>query len=268
MRVLASSPLAWFIVLFVLLCANDACACKEHVRRARQQQSFCQTGIKDQDFGSAAGIKSPRGPVCHTPTPSKEQVLQSRDRVRQFYDSLEHDPGWERRLETIVVDVNFVVVTNTAGEGVLTREDVEAQIVHLSSAFFPQFSFNLKYFRIVTSNRFFFLDADNVGGPDETDMKAAYKQGGRETLSVYSLTPVSANELVGGWAFLPDPDAGVLDGVVMAYYGVPVPGGYNPAPYYSEGDVSKKFCVSLFSVWVQPSTYLCSFCFLESAART
>jgi hypothetical protein len=50
-------------------------------------------------------------------------------------------------------------------------------------------------------------------------MKTAHKRGGKETLSVYVVNPMSKDGFW-GWAFSPDPDAGVLDGVVLHYKGI------------------------------------------------
>jgi hypothetical protein len=176
--------------------------------------------------------------ICGTPNRTKSEVRAFAAMVNQFYQGSQGSPGGVRRLQqTILVDVNFVVVKHTDGRGA-TEAQVLAQIEVLNGAFSPDFRFNLKTLQFVTNDDYFSnVDVDDGSQAVELRMKKAHKRGGLETLSVYAVEPVGN---IGAWAYYPLSNMGTLDGVVMRYTGI-ANGGH---PYFSQGKVSRKSSLS------------------------
>ncbi|MEK8051030.1 zinc metalloprotease [Ideonella sp. DXS22W] len=124
-----------------------------------------------------------------------------------------------------VVNVVWHSITNSAGQGAPTAQQIQSQIAVLNAAYAPSgFSFNLVG---TTTTR---NDAWYTAGPGTTaekQMKQALRQGSAATLNIYSSNPGGG---LLGWATFPsdyqaNPSA---DGVVLLYSSVP---GGSAAPY-------------------------------------
>jgi hypothetical protein len=144
---------------------------------------------------------------CGVTARTAAEVKAFSDMVEQFKEEASGSPDGHRRLqEAIQVDVNFVIVKNTAGLGA-TEEQAQAQINVLNAAFRPDFVFKLNATQVVTNDIYF--NSVTQHGEIERQIQTEYKQGGRETLGIYAFNTGGA-----GWA-------GVRDGVVISYRSVP-----------------------------------------------
>jgi hypothetical protein len=241
MFLLFSTASVWLGILSTLACTENVYACglnntanDRHVdERGRSHRKL--RGILEDNGGFAFTAKVPdvERPACGSPKPTKNEVLALATTVDRFYR--EESLGGNRRLQdTIVVNVNFVVVLATNGLGA-TQGLVLAQIDKLNDAFYPDFEFNLAEMQVVTSDQFFGgIDYNDPNRALEVQMKSAYKRGGMETLNVYAVDPVGT---IGGWAFYPYYNFGasdVLDGVVIDYTSLPGGGHW----FFTEGAVS------------------------------
>jgi hypothetical protein len=191
--------------------------------------------LSDEGFSDDFGSESNEKHFCITPQPPEEEVVASMNMVKEFYEGLEGLPGGNRRLQNIVVPVNFVVISKTDGTGNITQAQIQNQIDFLTAAFAPDFQFSLTNTMFVTNNDYF--NIVDLQSANERAMKTAYRRGGKETLNVYSLQPLSSTappgSVLGGYAYFPRSTLSIWDGVVMLYKGVP--GGGDT--YWSEGDV-------------------------------
>jgi hypothetical protein len=175
------------------------------------------------DSGGAQEVQIPVGPPV-----TAEQVREFAEAVDRFYHGVGR-PGTSFQ-KTITVDVNFVIVNNTANQGI-TQGQMLAQIDILNNAFQPDFEFNLKFVQFVQSDLFF----SGVTFPDLTvltQLATAHHRGGMETLNVY----VTGIQGTAGIYFDPFSNAGVLDGVYQRFN--TVPGGTDL--FYSQGKVSSE----------------------------
>jgi hypothetical protein len=131
---------------------------------------------------------------CGTAGANQNEVRINAKTIEDFYKQGGGDGGWRRRLQTgpIVIDVNFVVVSNATGYGNVTNETVNAQIAVLNAAFSPDFSFRLTSLQRVSNNSLFEIPARDPHKPtsEEVLLKRQYRKGGTETLNVYSASPV------------------------------------------------------------------------------
>ncbi|MEZ4236598.1 MAG: zinc metalloprotease [Myxococcota bacterium] len=130
-------------------------------------------------------------------------------------------------VETVVPVYFHVVHDGTAGE--LDQTDVDAQIQVLNDAFAPgNYRFELAATDWTDDAAWF---AMGIGSVEEAAAKAALRQGGPESLNVYTANPGGG---LLGWATFPWAYAGdpLSDGIVILYSSVPG-GGAVP---YDEGD--------------------------------
>jgi Pregnancy-associated plasma protein-A len=147
---------------------------------------------------------------CGVAARTADEVKAFSDMVEQFKEEASSSPDGHRRLqEAIQVDVNFVIVKNTAGLGA-TEEQAQAQINVLNDEFRPDFVFKLITTQVVTNDIYF--SNVTMHGEIERQMKTEYKRGGPETLGIYAV------QTGGGWY-------GMLEGVVINFRSVP--GGFN-----------------------------------------
>jgi hypothetical protein len=235
--VLSASAVLGLLLAFAGV--GDGLACASHRSTSgRQHEDLSEAGLVRESRGlidGEWGVPEPDARICGTTARSESEAMAFADMIDQFYAGSQ---GGNRHLkaQTIEVAVNFVSVQHTDGRGA-TPQQVDDQIAHLNAAFAPEFHFNLANARSVTDDNYFLnVDADDPDEIVEKQMKMQYKIGGKETLSVYSLSPKSNDGLVGGWAYGPSEDAGILDGAVVSYDSVP--GGGDS--YWSEGDVSSR----------------------------
>jgi hypothetical protein len=145
------------------------------------------------------------------------------------------DYGTPRPDGSVEIDVVFHVIREDNGSGGNTQQQVNAQIAVLNNAYngntggaTTPFTFNLVSTNFVNNSTWF--DA-GYGSTAERQMKAALRQGGPETLNIYSFN-VGGGLL--GWATFPTDYASdpTYDGVVILNGSVPN-GGAVP---YDEGD--------------------------------
>jgi Pregnancy-associated plasma protein-A len=194
---------------------------------------------------SSAVQPPPTFKFCGTEVPQRNEVRASMTAVDDFY----RDDGWKQRLQTgpIVIDVNFVVVSNETGYGNVSQKMVEDQVAVLNAAFSPEFSFRLTNTERVSNNSMFVLvarDPNPIHYPKgELWLKSRYHRGGTETLNVYSLLPVDPKKAkhepmpILGFSTFPYPTLIIrkeLDGVVLWFE--TMPGG--AFAEHNEGDVS------------------------------
>ena len=129
----------------------------------------------------------------------------------------------------IVINTYFHVI-HDGNNGLLSQDTVDAQMAVLNTAFTASnVSFNLVGTTFTNNADWYNLG----GGADEDAMKAALRQGGPETLNIYSAN-LGGGLL--GWATFPSSFANATldDGVVILDQSVP---GGSAAPY-NEGDTA------------------------------
>jgi Pregnancy-associated plasma protein-A len=162
---------------------------------------------------------------CGVRASTPDEVRAFNDMVDQFYREAQTSPAGNRRLqETINVVVNFLNVKSSAGLGA-TDADLQAQMDVLNAAFRPDFVFNLNASQVVTNDVYFgTIDSDTLGGPVEMEMKTQYRQGGLETLNIYSVNVLTNGRTTSGWSMFSTGNI-PADGVVMDYQTVPNGGG-------------------------------------------
>lgn len=128
----------------------------------------------------------------------------------------------------VSIPVYFHVITNSAGQGAPTQQQIDAQIAVLNAAYASSgFSFDLVAVDTSANDSWYTC----TGGACETQMKSALRQGGANALNVY------ANNMAGGllgwatfpWSYASNPSN---DGVVILTASMP---GGSAAPY-DEGD--------------------------------
>jgi hypothetical protein len=132
-------------------------------------------------------------------------------------------PGGYRRLQqAITVNVNFVNFKNSAGEGA-TAAIIRAQMDVLNAAYGPDFVFNYTVLDVTNDTYYGNIDSANSGNdPTEIQMKQQYKRGNMETMNVYAVSIFKPPlKLTQGWAFLPQVNAGFIDGIVLDWTSMP-----------------------------------------------
>jgi hypothetical protein len=199
----SSAAAAFLGVILALASFDNACA---HESRGLR-------GLMNDDEGSHA--------ACGVPALTQTEVRAFNSMVDKFYQDAQSSPDGNRRLQqTITVDVNFVNVKSTAGLGA-TEADVRAQMDVLNEVFRPDFVFNYNSSQdVIDDNYFGGIDSSTFGGPVELQMKTEYRQGGLETLNIYSTNIMTNGRRTSGWATF-DPNDIPRDGVVMEYATVP-----------------------------------------------
>jgi hypothetical protein len=145
--------------------------------------------------------------------------------------------GTPRPAGSVVIDVYFHVIRENNGTGGNTAQQIQAQMDVLNDSFAGRtggvaspFQFNLAGITYTNNSTWF---TAGYGSQAERDMKAALRQGGSETLNIYSFN-VGGGLL--GWATFPNDYASnpLYDGVVVLNGSLPG-GGAQP---YDEGDTA------------------------------
>jgi Pregnancy-associated plasma protein-A len=132
---------------------------------------------------------------------------------------------------TQTVNIYFHVITNIAGEGSLTRKEIDDSIDVLNAAFASaEVRFVLAGSDYTANNSWYGLVSGSVA---ESQMKSALRKGTADDLNIYSAN-LGGGLL--GWATFPSSYSGSpsRDGVVILYSSVP--GG--SAEPYNEGDTA------------------------------
>jgi hypothetical protein len=144
-----------------------------------------------------------------------EQLIELRKLSPAFYK------GKGGPNAATVVPVYFHVISGFDRKtgallGDVSDDVVKAQIAVLSGAFSGRFTFDLRGITRTTNRQWF----TTTGGKFEADMKKALRQGGPETLNIYS-NNMGQNLL--GWAYFPSTyeTHPHLDGVVVHYRSLP-----------------------------------------------
>jgi hypothetical protein len=180
------------------------------------------------DGGDAMDTAAFEDLLAMGPTFTEDQVRAAAAMVDQFYQKPPPSASWQR---TIPIDVNFVIIKDTGGQG-MTEGQMNAQMDILNSAFYPDFEFQLKTTAVVTNDNFFTVDARNQAQAVALlyQIGAAHKRGGKETLNVY------ANHWIGstGAFSRPSQDYGTRDGVFLEFTTAPQGGHW----FYNQGKVS------------------------------
>jgi hypothetical protein len=181
---------------------------------ARADGSFFVSGRRyksQKDFVDSGGR-------CSTKKPSdsewKENVKELKAAEKRLNsDDMEHV---RRRLQSapIVVPVNFVIISSSAGEGSISDAELQAQIDVLNKAFAPQFTFQPYNIQRVVNDAFF-----NGCFQYGYQYKPMYRQGGPETLNLFTCNGGG----VLGFANLPSNGGAraANDGVVVSHHTLP-----------------------------------------------
>ena len=181
----------------------------------------------DTDLGMSA-----RERACATPVPSSEQIAQIQERLAvaegsRAYALLQQGP--------VEIPVAYHVITRPNGTGSMSQAQIQQQIQVLNDAYggttSPEsvktsFQFTLASSDVTANNSWFTM---GYGSSAEAQAKAALRQGGSDTLNIYSANPGGG---LLGWATFPDEYAfsPAQDGVVILY--TSIPGG---TPPFDEG---------------------------------
>jgi hypothetical protein len=229
----------------------------EHAMKLRQYKGR-SLGLKNHTNNQEA--PKTEVPVCLTRTPTKEELIESMERIEAFNGQMRDDNGSGRNsYPTISIGINWVVVTSSPPTyaGLLSEDAVKTQITYLNGIFAPDFSFSLVRYLVVPNDRYFHLVGGPTIDPAEIQMKQVYKVGGKATLNVYSLDPIaptSPDGRTGGWTYMPQQNPDIVDGIVMRYTGVLGQGD----PFYSAGNVSFTLLRMLSSSTSIPAQLICS----------
>ena len=163
------------------------------------------------------------GKIFGTNELSEEEKYEVDQKLVRMGNFEEMDTEKRKKLK---VDTYFHIITDTAGNGALTKKEVKAQIKILNAGFKQsKVKFILKGTTTSVNDVWF---GANQGSAEEKDMKSALRVGGVSTLNIYT----SANTLEYlGWAYYPFfiPLFGLsMDGVVVDYRTLP---GGSAVPY-------------------------------------
>jgi hypothetical protein len=220
------------VLLGVLACAQATWACGTGDAHHEDLASTSRQNLRD--LRRRDGTKQKIVPVCGTVPPTNGEVRMSMGEVADFYRQVENDNDWKRRLQVgpINIDVNWVVVTDSDGNGNVTQATLKKQMDILNAAYRPDFNFRLTSTQYVSNDTFFSFEStfpDPPSGP-ELALKSRYRRGGTETLNIYSLEPLYPNPdnddsppTLLGYAYFPYPflNGGVVDGVVVHHETLP-----------------------------------------------
>jgi hypothetical protein len=132
---------------------------------------------------------------------------------------------------TVAIPVYWHIITTSSGDGDVSSL-VPAQMEVLKAAFAGSgFSFEQKALEVVANDAWFFAEA---GSEDEVAMKAALREGGPESLNIYT----TYGDVYLGWATFPAyyKFAPSYDGVVLYFATLPGTGFNFPYPTDQEPD--------------------------------
>ncbi|MCK8499075.1 MULTISPECIES: zinc metalloprotease [Myxococcus] len=189
---------------------------------------------------SLAACRGDEAPEAEAPADTTEQVAAHRGcaaeepsmEERQAIDAfLASRKGELRAVGSVTVPTYFHVINKGTGiaNGDLPESQINAQMAVLNAAYQnTPFRFVLQGITRTTNSKWYALKS---GSANERAMKKALRQGGKESLNIYSAN-LSGGLL--GWATFPSSYASnpQQDGVVILYSSVP---GGTAAPY-NEGD--------------------------------
>ncbi|MCP3064765.1 zinc metalloprotease [Myxococcus sp. K38C18041901] len=189
---------------------------------------------------SLAACRGDEAPAAEAPAETTEQVAAHRGcaaeepsaEERQAIDAfLATRKGELRAVGSVTVPTYFHVVNKGTGiaNGDIPESQINAQLTVLNQAYQgTSFRFVLQGITRTTNSKWYALKS---GSANERAMKKALRQGGKESLNIYSAN-LSGGLL--GWATFPSSYASnpQQDGVVLLYSSVP---GGTAAPY-NEGD--------------------------------
>ena len=131
------------------------------------------------------------GKRCGTKSPTEEELYKVEQRLASMGNIEEMDA--ERRSK-LIIDVYFHIITDTAGNGDLTKKKVHAQMDVLNKYFKQaQTKFVLKDTTSTANNAWFVA---GPGSSEEAEMKGALRVGDASTLNIYSL---SNHDGILGW---------------------------------------------------------------------
>jgi hypothetical protein len=191
------------------------------------------------------------GGRCQTVRPTEAQRAKYENDLRNFRGSV--NAGQRRRLrQAITINVNWVVISNNAGDGNLLQWQIDSQINILNAAFAPDFQF-VATIRRETNNQLF-----TCTNFTEYEMSNNYGVRNRAVLNFFTCYPPGFL----GWSRFPSGGiaGSVWDLAVVAYNSLP---GGNMGPY-SHGHVSADQCIHPGIETDLSSLVFCSFilCFL------
>jgi hypothetical protein len=165
------------------------------------------------------------GDRCSTRVPSPDEMRQNAVEIQEFQDQLNLDDmaHVRRHLQsTIVIRINYVIISNSTGGGYISDKTLRAQTRVLNTAFAPQFSFQA--YNVLRINNDLFHSNCRLYGKQ---FKTLYRQGGPETLNIFTCNGAGvlgfSNLPLNGGAQSP------TDGVVIAHHTLPgrSTGAYN-----------------------------------------
>jgi hypothetical protein len=214
-------PTTFFGILLALISIPNAYVC------ASIHTAAVHPPRNSTNAGSVHDSRSLEVYECSARPVTEDEVRAAAASVAQFYQRVQRsgDTSWQKTIE---IDVNFVIIDSTDGQGIKQAQAV-AQVDVLNNLLSPEFSFNLKYLQVVTNNGYRNLDLE-ADSALVKEMRASTRKGGMEMLNVWTTSLRG-----GGLAEFsyPQESAGSDDGIVMGEFAVP--GGGNA--YFSQGKV-------------------------------
>ena len=158
------------------------------------------------------------GMRCGTKDPTEEEMYEVEQKLASMSE--------KKKRSYVAIDVYFHIITDTSGNGALTKKEVHAQMAVLNKYFKQaQTKFVLKDTTSTANNAWFVAGPDTT---DEADMKGALRVGDASTLNIYSL---ANHDGILGWGYFPfwiEVYGLTGDGVVVDYRTLP---GGSAAPY-------------------------------------
>lgn len=164
----------------------------------------------------SARLTPPLERKCGAPVPSAEIQFEHQARISS-------PQALQTPFSNAAITVYWHVITDAVGNGNVQDSQIQDSIKALNKAYNRfGFSFNLATIdRNSNSQWFYNLDPSNTTAVAiETAMKQGISKGGLQDLNVYTLAP---NKGYLGWSYMPQTNAGPLDGVII-HYGT-LPGG-------------------------------------------
>jgi len=223
------TQVAWLVTWVLVVVPTSGCEKNKH--RFLRDRDDHKDRTLDESIPSVSGeVES--GGRCGTqdPTPAQQSYVQAaiadfRSRNPPVDDGANH--------ATVNIETVFAVIHNGPENGLLTADDIAAQMDVLNAAYAPHgFAFNLRETRYYDNAEWF------TGCFENEDFKAAIRLdidptdtgNYKEVLYMYSCEP---GDLL-GYATFPFEDSGLLDGVLIHHSSLPG-GSFNN---YNEGDTA------------------------------
>jgi hypothetical protein len=173
------------------------------------------------------------GAVNSHPTPTQRcaSVTPSANKVKRVEKQLQEGLKGTQLVSGGVMDVFVHVIKNSSGQGAVSDETIQNQIIVLNEALAPSgWSFQLAGVDTTVNNSWYTM---TPGTTAEAQAKATLHQGGEDTLNLYTCNP---GQGLLGWATFPWDIAQTqgLDGVVVSF--TTLPGGTRES--YNLGDTA------------------------------